>query len=238
MERDQLVCPFHGLRFDSTGVCKWVPETERDAPGICVETYPSQEKHGWIWIHWRAGERSEAHLPWFESLPDPLYVNRLAQNWPVHFSRSVENQLDYAHLPFVHKTTIGRFSRQLKPPQFQISPDRLKWYFGSPDQTHIEFVYPNLWLNRISSAYALTLAFAPIDDQNTRLYLRSYRRHLTWPPISWIVNWLERALNRWILAQDQRVVIAQEPGDSRAAQEVLLGSDRFIRHFREWMNQK
>ena len=31
--------------------------------------------------------------------------------WPVHYTRAIENQLDVAHLAFVHRTTIGAGGR-------------------------------------------------------------------------------------------------------------------------------
>jgi hypothetical protein len=51
------------------------------------------------------------------------------------------------------------------------------------------------------------------------------------------MNFFDRLLNRWILGQDRRVVLSQEPFDSREAKDQLVGSDRFIRAFREWMQK-
>ncbi len=47
--------------------------------------------------------------------------------WHVPFLRAVENQLDVMHLPFVHKTTIGRGNRTL------VNGSVVKWIDG---ETH------------------------------------------------------------------------------------------------------
>ncbi len=245
VEAGTLVCPFHGFKFDSLGNCKWIPELEREASGIAAQVFPTQEKHGLIWMKWRAqeaGDEGSAHdLPWFkEVLVAPrgkkFYVSRHAVTWPIHFSRSVENQLDYAHLPFVHRTSIGRFaSAPKRVPEAVITESRLKWFFPDRRESFIEFAFPNVWLNRISEKYAITLAFAPVDEGHTKLYLQTHRTYLTWPPISWIMNAVDRVLNRWILGQDFRVVNSQEPKNSLESVETLVGSDRFIIAFRKWL---
>lgn len=238
IEAGQIVCPFHGFRFDGSGKCTWVPEIERDAPGICARTFKTSEKYGWIWMYWGDEASATAAPPWFEDISNVEYVNRISEIWPVHFSRSVENQLDYVHLPFVHKTSIGRFAQPKEKPENTLTDQRIKWSFRRSPTIYIEFVYPNLWLNRLSNGYFLTLAFSPIDESHTQLYLRSHRQVFTWPPLSWIVDFLDRRLNRWILGQDRRVVLSQGPESSvqeRDVAERLVGSDLFIRHFRSWL---
>ena len=235
VKKDEIECPFHGFRFDSHGSCTHVPEINRAAPGIRNLPYLIREERGWIWLHWGECADPKKPLPWFSDLPELLHMTRTEETWPVHFTRSVENQLDYAHLPFVHRTSIGRFAQIGTEPKHEITPDRLKWYFDQTTAAGIEFVYPNIWLNLISKKYFLTLAFVPVEEGQTKLYLRSHRASLTLPPFSWIMDAFDRFLNRWILGQDRRVVLSQEPFDSREAKDQLVGSDRFIRAFREWV---
>jgi len=231
-----IECPFHGFRFAPDGHCSHVPEIKRDAPGIRAGVFEVREESGWIWIHFGGGEVSQV-LPAFESKRPLLHVNRLTVDWPVHFSRSVENQLDYAHLPFVHRTSIGRFANPGAELRSMVDSERIQWSMGA-DRAGIEFVFPNLWMYFISEKYYLTLAFVPVDGGTTRLYLRSHRANLTLPPFSWVVDIFDRLLNRWILGQDRRVVVSQEPANSLDSEEKLVGSDQFIRRFREWLGKQ
>ncbi len=46
-----------------------------------------------------------------------------------------------------------------------------------PDKPfHLEFIFPNLWQNWISDKVRVVAAFAPVDDENTMLYLRFYQK--------------------------------------------------------------
>ncbi len=234
---DQIECPFHGFQFDAEGACRLVPEIKRDAPGIRCHTFKIREEKGWIWLFWGDPAQAPAELPWFNDRKDLLHYSTYEESWPVHFTRSVENQLDYAHLPFVHKSSIGRFAKLDGEMKSECTDQFIRWSFREHGDAGIEFVFPNIWINLISSKYFLTLAFVPVSDHETKLYLRSHRSYLTWPPFSWAMDLLDRWLNRWILGQDRAVVLSQEPSNSILAEEHLVGSDRFIRHFREWMKK-
>jgi phenylpropionate dioxygenase-like ring-hydroxylating dioxygenase large terminal subunit len=234
---DQIECPFHGFKFDSSGQCKWVPELKRDAPGIHCGSWPVREARGWIWMYHGVPEEAPKDLPWFEKHENLLHYTRYSESWPVHFTRSVENQLDYAHLPFVHRTSIGRFAKIDAELKSVCDDSRIQWSFRDGADAGIEFVFPNIWSNVISAKYFLTLAFVPVNERETKLYLRSHRDYLTFPPFSWVMDFVDRLLNRWILGQDRAVVISQKPENSLDADERLVGSDRFIRHFREWMRK-
>ena len=37
----------------------------------------------------------------------------MKDNRDTHYSRAIENQLDCAHIPFIHKNTIGRGNKTL-----------------------------------------------------------------------------------------------------------------------------
>jgi len=102
---DCVSCPFHGFRFDSSGKCVWVPEIGRDAPALRIRTHQLREQHGFLWIAWG---KTDGDIPWFEELREPDFsFSWSIHDWAQHFTRCVENQLDYAHLPFIHRTTIG-----------------------------------------------------------------------------------------------------------------------------------
>ncbi len=234
-----LQCPFHGLQFDSQGRCEFVPELECSAPQIGVKVYPTVEKGGWIWLGWGASVQDLPLPEWFSEVDSSLTA-LWKERWDTHLSRSIENQLDYAHLPFVHRRSIGRFAGPVnRRPEMQMDERRIRWCFTPEGQkkSFIEFRFPNIWINWISDRYAITLAFVPVSETCTELYLQNHRRFLNIPLLNPLLDYFMIAMNRKILKEDQRVVLTQTPQDVRAAQgEALLPSDQAIIHFRKWLS--
>jgi hypothetical protein len=238
----QLECPFHGFQFDAQGNCQWVPELGRAVPKLCVKTFRIIERAGWIWMWWGRAEPTQEAPEFFSQVDDSFCTAYLKERWKTHLTRSIENQLDYAHLPYVHRKTIGRFATSVQTlPEMILDQQQIKWFFseseGKSATSYIEFRFPNLWINRISETYGITLVFVPVDDQTTDLYLQNHRKFLNIPGLNRLIDFFMVLLNRRILNEDQRVVLSQTPRDVREAQdEVLFPSDRAIQHFRKWVD--
>ena len=110
-------CPFHGFEYDASGACTYIPANGRNAhvPDVIkVETYPTYEAHGWIWIWWGENHGELPEVPYFDSIPATYPYATFQDHWKTHYSRAIENQLDAIHLPFVHYNTIGRGDRDRK----------------------------------------------------------------------------------------------------------------------------
>jgi phenylpropionate dioxygenase-like ring-hydroxylating dioxygenase large terminal subunit len=231
-----ITCPFHGFEFDSEGECVHVPETGKAAPGLKLQTIHLVEKHGFLWMPWKAPTAPGPDI-WFEDLCDKDFrYSEMVRDWDVHFTRSVENQLDYAHLPFLHRTTIGRGFNPAIAAEFTLDERALRVHLGSKGGGYFEYRFGNIWQLFISQNYRQTLCFVPVDGGTTRLYLRSYAG---FTPFSWIRQWIARLsmpFNALILHQDYRVVRGQTPQDvTHPHGEILLRSDRAIYAFREWL---
>ncbi len=135
----RLACPFHGFEYDASGQCRYLPAAGQNGPiprALKVQTYPTYEAHGLIWIYW--GEPTPDLQPpaFFEPLEDPrLSYRSFHQHWGVHYSRMVENQLDVMHLPFIHYNTIGRGGRMVVDgPQVRLTGDLLQlWVYNRLD---------------------------------------------------------------------------------------------------------
>lgn len=237
LKDDELACPFHGFRFDTEGKCTLIPEISRGSEKVCTDHFLTQEKHGFIWMF--HGPKDRAHeydIPWFPELGERFTYSQVIEDWDTHFTRSVENQLDYAHLPYVHRTTIGKFADPKKTPEMELTEKNIRWGFDPGKRTngYIEFLFPNIWVNRLGDRFSITLAFVPVNAHTTRLYLRSYRSFAKIPLLGHIVGWVMNFSNRYILNQDHDVVMSQLPIDvSEASHEILVGSDAAIRHFRK-----
>jgi phenylpropionate dioxygenase-like ring-hydroxylating dioxygenase large terminal subunit len=252
---DCVACPFHGLQYDSKGRCQLIPANGRIAQvheRFQVHTYPTQEAHGFIWLWWGEARDDLPPLPWFDDLGDDFPYASFTDHWTVHYSRAIENQLDVAHLPFVHYNTIGRGGRTLiDGPVTRLENDRLRvWVYNRKDDgtaprkpedipepetpALLHFHFPNIWQNRLGQNMRVMLAFVPIDEENTRLYLRFYGRFVRVPVLDRLLCKLSNLGNRVILAQDKRVVLTQRPKKTELAMgEKLFQADRPIVAYRQ-----
>ena len=104
-----LVCPFHGLRFDSAGRCVLIPANGEGQPiprGFDSPARRVCEAHGLIW-YWYGDSEPAAEIPWFPEAPDPgPQTNIVHREYPVSYLRVMENLGDMHHVPFVHRLTI------------------------------------------------------------------------------------------------------------------------------------
>ncbi|WKY44098.1 aromatic ring-hydroxylating dioxygenase subunit alpha [Eubacteriaceae bacterium ES2] len=115
---DCIQCPFHGLEFDPDGRCTFVPANGKafadDLSRFNVKEYVVREKNGIIYLWYGDPTRITDHLPFFDGDVDESYsFSEIEDHWNSHYSRSIENQLDVVHLPFVHHNTIGRGDKTL-----------------------------------------------------------------------------------------------------------------------------
>ena len=234
-----IVCPFHGFRFDGAGQCTHMPPQGTKPPpkGYGVQTWEAREAHGYIWLWW--GERRETYppIPWFPELDEPGWRwrwSRFHDDWPIHYTRVLENQLDFTHLPFVHATSIGRTVAHEVEVTVESDGDRMT-ATASNQRTLLELVAPNLWRNRMGAKTQIVAVFVPIDAENTRTYIRFYQRIVPWPVLGDLVCWLTQPVNRFILSQDRRVVTSQLPSEAvHGSAEKLVRSDAPILWARRW----
>lgn len=255
LSAERIQCPFHGFEFDSSGQCTFIPANGLSSTpprSIRVKTYPVRESHGYIYLWWGEPRPDYPPLPWFDDLDESFTTAEIKNHWAVHYSRAIENQLDVFHLPFVHATTIGKGGRTISDgPVIEIDDNELKiWVYNRIDDGRtgprraaelppplrsplLRFIFPHLWMNRISDDLRITVYFTPIDDENCMLYLRSYQRFMRLPVLRNIVTWFFNPSNLVILNQDKRVVLGQRPVKSALRmEEKLIQADRPIIEYR------
>lgn len=259
IRRDRIQCPFHGFEFDRSGACRLVPANGRDSQppkALKVKTYPVRESHGLIYIWWGEARREYPPLPWFDNISDDMVYSTIRDHWENHYARAIENQLDVLHLPFVHYNTIGRGDRTLVngpiAKEVRISPGSYRldlWVDNQPDRGQkplkasempeterrplIQFYFPNLWQNWLSDDFLVLLVFAPIDHQNTLMYLRQYHK-VHFPIARQLTDWLGGLGNLYILRQDKHVVVAQRPArPDLDIGEILIPGDYPIAIYRK-----
>jgi phenylpropionate dioxygenase-like ring-hydroxylating dioxygenase large terminal subunit len=258
IKSDHLQCPFHGVEFDSTGKCVLIPANGRNGviPNVMhLNSYPTHEAHGLIWLWWGSPAPQELPAPeFFDNLDDSFSYGSARDPWDAHYSRVIENQLDVVHLPFIHRKTIGRGNRTLiDGPVVEWRGDRMLYTYvynrlddGTPprkprelspkdsDSVHLEFIFPNLWQNYISENVRILAAFVPVDETHTLLYLRFYQNSIRMPLLGKLVSQLSMPSNVYIAHEDRRVVITQQPKASGLKiGEVLIQGDLPIIEYRK-----
>lgn len=245
-----LQCPFHGFEFDSSGRCTLIPANGKSAAipkAFSLYTYPAREESGYIWMWWGKNRENYPPIPFFDDLTGDFSFSRFHAHWKTHYSRVIENQLDVFHLPFIHRTTIGRGNRTLSNgPVVKENPEGFDiWVYNQVDdgsmavkpdampepqrQPYLQFKYPNIWMNRISDDMRIIAVFVPVDAENTLLYIRNYQRILRIPVLRELYNWIMNIGSQVIAKQDQSTVETQRPARSDLKiGEKLIPQDRPI----------
>lgn len=95
-----LVCPFHGFEFDTTGRCTATPLAP-PPKSARLTTYPVQETNGFIFAYWNhAGHEPTWHIP---KLTDGWHGRRLIRRrLRAHPQITTENSVDFGHLGYIH----------------------------------------------------------------------------------------------------------------------------------------
>ncbi len=120
---DHVICGYHGLEFDDTGRCVYMPSQATINPSACVQTYPIAEKHRFVWI-W----------PGDPALADPALIPDLHWNddpqWAsdgkviqvkCDYRLVIDNLMDLTHETYVHGSSIG--NRAVAEAPFSVSHD-------------------------------------------------------------------------------------------------------------------
>jgi phenylpropionate dioxygenase-like ring-hydroxylating dioxygenase large terminal subunit len=256
---DCIQCPFHGFEYNKSGVCIVVPANGRGSEppkALKAHSYPVMEAHGFVYIWWGESRETYPPIPWFESIGEEMVYTTIKDHWANHYARAIENQLDVVHLPFIHHNTIGRGNRTLvngpiAREESHWPGDHLinLWVYNEQDngqkpkkpsempeperRPFLQFRFGNLWQNWIADSLRVVLAFTPIDDENTMMYLRYYHT-VRVPVLRQLYGWLGSLGNLIIERQDRRVVITQRPPrPDLGIGEILIQGDSPIVLYRK-----
>ncbi len=250
-----VACPFHGIEYNEKGLVTKIPANGSNAPipkNFKVKAYTVMEKSGFIWLWY--GEEREAYPPlhFFDELNDMCYTS-IKDPWAVHYSRCIENQLDVAHVPFVHYNTIGRGDKTVvNGPKVIFEEDTLTFYVNNvyddgkiigkkPNEVtdyenffSLKFRFPNIWQNIISDKMRVFAAFVPVDEENSIVYVRYYQSIIKVPVLKELFNFAGKALSKKVLKQDKTVVLTQIPIKTELhMKENLFSGDMPIIEYRK-----
>lgn len=247
-------CPFHGIEYDVTGKCVYVPSEGRastaDYGRFHMKHYVTKEIGGIVFAWYGDGEPvGEPDV--FEVVKDSAFTyDHINDTWDVHYSRVIENQLDVSHLAFVHRTTIGRGDKRLcNGPKvvwhddntLQTSANNEVDFGQTPkpaDQceiksTNLTFKFPNMWLNHVTEKIMILAYFVPVDDEHSIIALRFYNKITGIKAIDKAIAWLGSRANKIVERQDKRIVETQLPKRSELRMsECLVAADMPIIEYR------
>jgi vanillate O-demethylase monooxygenase subunit len=109
-EGDEVVCPYHGLKFGSNGVCTHNPHGPKLIPKAArVKTYPLLERFGFVWIWPGEGAPDESELPDYSPL-DIGHENAVAYTYmhtKANYELIVDNVMDLSHVDHLHSEIIS-----------------------------------------------------------------------------------------------------------------------------------
>jgi len=109
LEGDSVVCGYHGLKYNSSGRCTFMPSQETINPSACVRAYPVVERHRFVWL-WMGDPAmaDPALVPDMHWNDDPAWAG---DGKTIHvkcdYRLVVDNLMDLTHETFVHGGSIG-----------------------------------------------------------------------------------------------------------------------------------
>ena len=240
-----LECPFHGWRFDTKGENTHVPlnpNAKRDM--LFATRFPTRVIGDFVWVYTAPGKTA----PVEPQVPDALTNTSLgraivSRTWRAHWTRVMENMLDSPHLPFVHRTTIGRGMRTNMTEQSEMLVTWEEQPFGGRQrssldggdaQAHLDFYQPNMMALHIpipNKHFRMHALVVPVDEHHTTLWVVGTRDFMRSP----LVNPFYNLMNGYIADQDRAVVESSPDGPvPPAGQERSVATDRATLQFRKY----
>lgn len=106
---EAIQCGYHGMHIDRSGRCIHVPSQKAVPPRARVQSYPTTERHGFVWL-WM-GDPTSADptlIPDFGRLSQDGYA-AVGDTNHIHaaYQLVTDNLMDLSHVGFVHTSTIG-----------------------------------------------------------------------------------------------------------------------------------
>ncbi len=123
-----VVCPYHGLRYGSGGVCNRVPSSphERIPSRLKLTVYPTVERYGLIWVCLSPPDNGTPDIPVMPFWDDPSFQQIVCPAFEVKAfaGRQVEGFLDVAHFAWIHTSTFADPHKMEVPPYMPVETEK------------------------------------------------------------------------------------------------------------------
>lgn len=254
IQNGELVCPYHGWRYDCEGQCTHIPSQ----PSLPVPrraratTYHCQERYGFVWVCTGEPAADLPDLPhWHDESFEKVYTGpyEIASSGP----RIVENVVDVTHFPFVHDDmlgqegepdAIGEYEVHTSDDGIRTSPIEVFQPAGDHRRVPVRSVY-RFWIPRPLTSYLVK----QLDDERCFSHFMpvtplEHDRSLLWVLTS--ANFDKdgaqariTARNDEIFGQDIPIVECQRPAriPGEIAQELHVRADKLSVVYRRWLGE-
>jgi phenylpropionate dioxygenase-like ring-hydroxylating dioxygenase large terminal subunit len=231
VENDEIVCRYHGLRYNAAGQCTCIPAHPNGAisPRLRLHTLRTQEAFGLVWV--QLVEDDSAALPVMEEWNDPDYIQVLPNSVPMSAAagRQIEGFLDVSHFAFVHLDTFGE-AQNPEVPDYPVTKTERGFvadYLSTVSNYSVGFKHLNppgfVWRRRFETYLPFTAkltvffpngqlhilnAASPVSARKTRLFVPICRNFDKDAPLQATLDF-----NHQVFAEDQAIVEQQYPED-------------------------
>ncbi|SPL71898.1 aromatic ring-hydroxylating oxygenase subunit alpha [Acinetobacter stercoris] len=233
VEGDEIICPYHGLRYNTAGKCVKIPaqpELTKISDRFSLIKFPVILKYGLVWTSLSGRDENKANFPVLDTWDNEQHQAILPPFVDIGGAsgRQLEGFIDVAHFAWVHHQSFANPENPVVP---KYSTERTDYGL------HTEYVsdvsnYPHgmqhlapagfLW-KRIFDVYppfsaVLTIHFpengilkilnacCPVSHNKTRLFVPLTRNFDTTGDLEAVYSF-----NAQIFAEDQEMVESQKP---------------------------
>jgi phenylpropionate dioxygenase-like ring-hydroxylating dioxygenase large terminal subunit len=246
MEGDEIVCAYHGFRYNGAGECTRIP-AHPELPvsrKLCLMLRRSVERYGLIWVC-LSGAPSRQLPDWPEMEHDgyqKLHLQPL--EWNTSASRIAENFFDVCHFSWIHAKTFGNRGRP-EIRKYDVRQD--------PASLHMECIVPtqhNGVEGETNFIYDLTLPFSqrlrteylpskdgsfifvslcPVSAHRTRMFPHFAKRGVFEDPEGLV------AMETKIFSEDRAIAESQRPEELPLdlSEEFHIRADRMSTAYRK-----
>ena len=247
VEGDEIVCRYHGLRYDRAGRCTCIPAHPGGtiSPRLQLDMYPALERYGLIWV--RLLDNGSQTLPVFDEWDDADYLQVHLDSIAIDAAagRQVEGFLNVSHFAFVHKESFGEADNPVVP-SYKVNPTAAG-FVADYNSTVSNYAHgykhlnpPGFLWNRRFEVFLpftakLTVTFpdggklqilnaaSPVSARKTRLFVPLCRNFNKDAPVEDTIDF-----NYRVFAEDKAIVERQFPEDLplNLQEEAHFSADR------------
>lgn len=232
VENDEIICKYHGLRYNRAGVCTCIPAHPSGAisPRLRIDIYPAQERFGLVWV--RLVDDGPRPLPRMDEWYDPDYLQVRLESVDINAAagRQIEGFLDVSHFAFIHKESFGEPDNPVVP-DYKVSKTEhgfvadyistvSNYAHGYKHLAPADFQWHRRFETFLPFTAKLTVTFpgdgklqilnaaSPVSARKTRLFVPLCRNFDKDSPIEQTLDF-----NNQVFAEDIEIVEKQFPED-------------------------